>query len=518
MCYKSPSRVFLTLLLAILISLMSSGCQRFFGAEPTPTPLLSSFNPARGMAEIKCPFTVPPGMEVTCGTLDVPEDYAQLEGDKIKIFTAIIHSPSETPASDAIVILPQNAGMSLLDSFGYLGRQLSGLLDNRDLVYYEYRGLGQENVDLNCPEYYEAYLQSWLDPLSPEEEITLFTPALKTCKERMLNNEIDVNVYTIDEMAADLNMLRLALGYTQFDLLGGGYGSDLALVMSRDYPQAVRSVALFELSFPKTYLTAEMLAMGMQNSLDTLFNQCLEDEKCRMAYPALEQQFYAVIDQLNSRPAEVKTFFPGESKLTPIRVSGNDFLMLIHDMLLSNSTISQIPRLIDDVSNGDPEKIAVQLQPLRMSLPQELVLGLELNAACEGLHPNFWQTTAASRDVQPVILETIQADWRVFEQLCPAWTGRALGIPAEQAITNDVPFIVFLGEYNPDYTPVIVVELLRGMKNAVQVVVPNVSNDIFSGDSCAGLLLYEWLNEPSQGLDTSCINNTEPITFRMPDQ
>jgi len=515
--YLRPS-ILLTLVLVLIFSLLASGCQRFLAPEPTPTPLLSSFNPARGMSTIDCPFSGPQEIEASCGTLEVPLDYAQLEGDKIKLVVVIIHSTSETPASDAVVLLPQNAGMTLMDSVGYIGRQLSDLLATRDMVYYEYRGLGQEDIDLSCPEYYDAYFESWLQPRSPDEVVSLYTPALKTCKERMANNDININDFRMQEMASDLNMLRLALGYEQFDLLGGGFGSELTLTMLRDYPQAIRSVFLFDLAFPKQYLTAEMYAIGMQESLDILFNRCLEDEKCRLAYPSLEQQFYAAVDQLNARPAEIKVFYPKQTGLTSIFFTGDDFLMLIHDLLRSNSTISEIPKIVNEISSGKPERMATVIQQYRMSLPEEVVLGPEISATCEGLHPAFWRVTAASSSVQPAILEAVQADWRTFEQLCPLWTGNALDSPAEQVINSDVPALIIQGEYTPDYTPETVNSLLRGMKNSLHVVIPNLSNDIFSGESCAGLLLFNWLNETNTGMDTSCVNNTEPIEFRLPNQ
>jgi pimeloyl-ACP methyl ester carboxylesterase len=336
----------------------------------------------------------------------------------------------------------------------------------------------------------------------------------------MLNAAIDANLYTVDEMAADLNLLRLALGYGQFDILAGGFGSELAWIMVRDYPQAVRSVVLIEVAFPKTYWTAEMQAVSLQRSLDLLFNTCTTDEKCRLAYPGLESQLYALVDQLNTFPAEVTLFFPGENHLSTVKVSGYDFLILLQDMLFYRSTFVDIPRLVIETSKGDTNKIAVELQQygIMPSEVAELTLGLEINARCEGLHASFWQASPASRDVQPVVLEAVLAEWRVYQQVCPLWTGREPGLPSGQAITSEVPVMVFQGEFTPDYSPEIVAELLRGMKNAAHFVVPRASHDAFSGGSCAGQVLHDWLENPGSNLDSSCLNNTEPLNFRLPDQ
>ena len=144
-------------------------------------------------------------------------------------------------------------------------------------------------------------------------------------------------------------------------------------------------------------------------------------------------------------------------------------------------------------------------------------MGLEINAVCDGLNTNFMQITSASQDVQPVVLEAIQAEWQVFEKFCPTWTGRDLEKPTVQAINSEVPTMILQGEYSPMISSEVVEELLRGMKNAEHYVIPNIGNDTFGGDSCAGLLYFEWLNDPTQKQDASCLDDTEPVNFRMPD-
>jgi pimeloyl-ACP methyl ester carboxylesterase len=51
-----------------------------------------------------------------------------------------------------------------------------------------------------------------------------------------LRQMADLTAYNTAASAADVNDLRLALGYEQINLWGGSYGARLALEVMRDYP------------------------------------------------------------------------------------------------------------------------------------------------------------------------------------------------------------------------------------------------------------------------------------------
>jgi hypothetical protein len=261
-----------------------------------------------------------------------------------------------------------------------------------------------------------------------------------------------------------------------------------------------------------------MFAIGLQHSLDLLFNSCQADEDCRLAFPNLEETFYGLVDQLNRQPADVDLFVPGLEGLTPVKVTGSDFLLLTQSMLMQEQTISEIPKLVYEVGRGKVNNMSDELQNYRMNLPDELVFGAEISAACEGIHAGYLQNTPESRDVQDVIMDAIQADARVFELICPTWTGKQPGEPASQPLRGEVPLVILQGEFMPYLSPDEVAGLVREMENAQHIVIPNVSNDVFGGVSCAGLMLFQWLEDPLAELDTSCVNSTEAIDFNMPQQ
>ena len=64
--------------------------------------------------------------------------------------------------------------------------------------------------------------------------------AAAACRDRWLREGVDLAAYNTVENAADVNDLRLALGYDKMTLVGGSYGSHLALQLMRQFPRIRR--------------------------------------------------------------------------------------------------------------------------------------------------------------------------------------------------------------------------------------------------------------------------------------
>jgi pimeloyl-ACP methyl ester carboxylesterase len=75
-------------------------------------------------------------------------------------------------------------------------------------------------------------------------------PLLIACRDHWQAEGVDLAAYNTVENAADLNDLRLALGYGKVTLVGGSYGSHLALQVLRQYPRAVERIVLYGVEGP----------------------------------------------------------------------------------------------------------------------------------------------------------------------------------------------------------------------------------------------------------------------------
>lgn len=64
------------------------------------------------------------------------------------------------------------------------------------------------------------------------------------CRDAWTTEGVDLSAYTTVENAADVDALRAALGYDRVTLIGGSYGSHLALALMRYHPESIERVVL----------------------------------------------------------------------------------------------------------------------------------------------------------------------------------------------------------------------------------------------------------------------------------
>ena len=237
--------------------------------------------------ENPCPF---PSLEtVTCGTLTVYEDRTTPDSQTIQLAVAVIAAQSPDPEPDPIIYLEGGPGGSALIAVeGLLNHPLR---ENRDLILFDQRGAGFSQPSLNCIEIESPNTGFQRSPI-------------ESCYLRLQRDGINLNRYTSADSAADVNDLRVAMGYEQVNLYGISYGARLALTVMRDYPDSVRA-AVLDSVLPPEVNRYERSASDTLTALRYFFDQCAADTVCQQAYPSLEHDFYVLVAAFNDTPAVV---------------------------------------------------------------------------------------------------------------------------------------------------------------------------------------------------------------------
>ena len=200
---------------------------------------------SRSFESADCAFERPRGSTINCGYLIVPENRQNPERT-IRIHVVVVPSISPEPQPDPMVYLNGGPGGYTLDNLGaWLGtfrRQYS----ERDLIFFDHRGIGYSEPSLACPEYFEAWGANLQNELSREEEIGLLRETMGQCRARLVADGVDLNAYNSAAIAADLDDLRRALGYETWNLYGISYGTRNILTAIREYGESgtIRSVVL----------------------------------------------------------------------------------------------------------------------------------------------------------------------------------------------------------------------------------------------------------------------------------
>lgn len=280
-----------------------------------------------------CPFSLPADeTDVECGYLIVPENRSLPDSPTIELAVAIIYSPNPSP--EPIIYLeggPGGSALSAVDSW-----LTSILRENHDLILLDQRGTGYSSPTLDCPEINEDY----------ESE----DAATEACRDRLLADGVDLTAYNSAESAADVNDLRLALGYEQVILYGISYGTRLALTVMRDFPEGLHSVVIDGV-YPPNVNSRETEVLDGYRALIVLFDTCAADADCGSAFPNLEDNFYATIEDLNANPAAVTDPESGEE----FDLTGDDLLSAVTQALYDSTLIPALPAALDAAAQGDFE-------------------------------------------------------------------------------------------------------------------------------------------------------------------
>ena len=448
------SRLRQILSLCLLLTLVASGCA---SATPSPTPaptLTPTPIPARFEAT-KCKFAPPKGA-IQCGSLFVPEDRTKPNSLLIQLHTAIIRTANPNPAPDPVVYLNGGPGGHALDNLPLLLAVFNDVLASRDLIVFDQRGVGYSSPSLNCPELEDQAYQDLTQNLSREAAQQRFTQAAQACHARLVKEGRDLAAYTSAANAADVNDLRTALGYAEWNLYGVSYGARLALTVMRDFPDGVRSVILDSTYPPQVDVEAKM-AGNAERALNLLFQQCAEDAKCNAAYPELRTVFYDTVAQLDTTPIALTLTHPRTKQRYDAIVTGERLIVDLSQLLYFTESLPYLPALIYELHEGrtaDLLRGGLDTIAFANDFNSE---GMSLSVQC-GEETSFTssQTVAtASASVTPRFRDAINQA-QVYSELaaCMDWGAKQATPIENQPVVSDIPTLILAGSSDPITPPV----------------------------------------------------------------
>lgn len=245
------------------------------------------------------------------------------------------------------------------------------LLEDRDVILFDQRGVGLSEPSLECREIEAASPVDIDIELTNAELAERYDQALIDCHARLIDEGFDLSGYNSAESAADLDDLRRFLGYGEWNLYGISYGTKLALTAVRDYPEGIRSVIL-DSAYPlEASLPVENPA-NVVRALRSLFDACKADVLCELSYPNLESEFIRQLRRLDDEPAAAEVTDPYTLDVyDDWTVDGYTLFTAITDALYDETTYEFLPLTIHDVSDDD---YALLGELISLSIGQDALL------------------------------------------------------------------------------------------------------------------------------------------------
>ena len=440
--------------------------------------------------EAPCWFPKPRARAVECGFLNVPEDRSLPSSRSIRLAVAMAYSSLAAPPADPVVYLEGGPGASPIEVF--TRGLFDHILDERDLILLDQRGTGHSEPALDCPELEQGGAS---DPLQ----------ALRSCSERFRMQGVALEAYDTAANAADVEELRVALGYPAWNVYGISYGTRLGLTVLRDHPAGVRSL-IVDGVLP---LEVDLFVDGAANaerSFSLVFDACAAQASCAAAFPNLRDGFLALIDELDQFPIPLSL-----DDGTEILLRGSAVVRVLFLVLYSAEALAFVPSVIGSALAGDYEFFRRVLSDIGESSSVSYGMYYSVMCADEVAFATPEQMAGAAASVHPVFAKTF-ATPAIFEE-CGTWNVAASPALENEPVSSDVSSLVSSGDFDPVTPPRYGDLVAAQLERALSFTLADQAHGASVG-ACGARLVTGFLDRPSGGFDASCADALSRPDFR----
>lgn len=468
--------------------------------DALPPPNFAPDLPVPRFEPSTCYFNYAPGRHrVECGYLVVPEDRSRPDGPTVKLHVAIFKSSSIDPAPDPVIYVSGGGGGNHLDGYQiYLENGGYEILEDRDYIMYNQRGTRYGHPELACPGY-SAFLRGLAmeRDLTMEERSARHIAFLLDCHDDLKERGIRLEAYNSTVNAADLNDLRIALGYDQVNLYGTSYGPRIILETLRNYPEGVRSAILDSVYPPQADLYVEY-PHNARRAFEALFDDCAADPDCHTQYPNLEATFYRVVDELNASPYAFGSIW----------INGYDFMEAVYEAMYSVESIPYLPQWIDQAGRGDHSGLRWYYERLlRPGVFEQVVAhGVHYSILCNEEAPFSDPAAALALEAQ---LPSQIREWLPWPPedvvLCESWDAGVADPGVKDPVYSDVPTLIFAGRYDPITPPAWGRQTAETLENGYFYEFPANGHGVMRANRCALEMGLQFLDDPLAAPDAACM-------------
>jgi pimeloyl-ACP methyl ester carboxylesterase len=379
---------------------------------------------------------------------------------------------------------------------------------------FDQRGVGYSQPALNCPELSDLALRTLGIQRTREQETEDQVEAAFACRDRLVASGVDVAAYHTAASAADVNDLRVALGYGPFDVWGISYGTRLALAVERDFPEAVHSLVL-DSALPPSVNQVTDRAANAERAFRTLFDGCAADPACAAAYPDLESLFYNLVAEFNDTPARYFAQDPRTGTVYNVVLTGDRLVRTLNAALTDTSLIRFVPLVAASIRAGDFTLMSQATSLLTFGgRGQSTGMFYSVNCADEVSRTSPAEVFAARRTVRREIVEALSEDARL--RICAGWGSGVSRRSDGRPVVSNVPTLILAGEFDPLTPPAYARITARTMHSSSWFVFPGVGHAAVSTSPCAQAMMIAFLAAPGLTFDASCLAGMAPPAWAIP--
>lgn len=435
-----------------------------------------------------------------CTRLTVPEDWANPDGRQIELALALIPARAAKAEADPVLMLAGGPGQSARESWRQVAGAFRNVLAKRNVLLLDQRGTGDSHR-YSCPQAEDsALMESAVDP-------ALVAQMAQECIDHNASTH-DPRHYGTEDAARDLERLRQAVGAPNLNLVGVSYGTRMAQIYTKRYPDRVRTLVLDSM-VPNELILGSEHAINLETSLQTQLGRCAEDAACQQRFGDPYSELRTLADELAQQPRMLQLRHPRTGEATPQPLNRGALAMLARMYAYSPETIALLPITLAEARAGRFEPLLAQATMLSEDLGAQISMGMHWSVVCTEDAP-FMQDRP--EDAGLLLGNDFVSMIRAW---CGVWPSKPLPADYREPVSGPVPALLLSGENDPVTPARYGDQVAANLPNSRHLVAPGQGHSVL-GRGCLPRLMTEFIDTANAAaLDAECLQQLSPAPFYL---
>ncbi len=425
--------------------------------------------------------------DVRCGSITVLENPSAAHttnGRRIAIHYAVIPAKASRRDPDPLFVFAGGPGQSAIKIAPAVQGIFAKLNRRRDIVFIDQRGTGKSNA-LDCPAEGRALMLIRVD--APAHDART---AAKKCLDALQTHAAPAFYATTFAMA-DIEAVRLRLGYKQINLWGASYGTRAALEYARLYPYVVRSMVLDGVA-PAGMGIPVSFTFDAEAALARLSAECAAENGCLVKAAQGKDSLVVRLERLSESlvtPRRLTVADPVTGELLSLEITRDIALGAVFASLYVPSLAALTPAIVDQALQGNFAPMLTLVDTFENGASSNLSTGMRLSVLCAEDWPRLSKETLqeaeAHRPFGPALIHELA-------QQCEIWPRTKVDEAYYLPLKSDIPTLLFSGGADPATPPRHAEAVAKNLRRAKHIIAPHLSHGV-SSQGCAPDLITRFV-------------------------